>query len=129
MVVAKGGSKLTPAAPPAGPDAERPDLVVGGTGEPRDKDGFPILPPGYRRFVVVGGDGHMRLTARAMPLSALQDVLAGPLYILHASGIVDTTGLTGTYDFKLDYATSAVGDDQSDSWECLRLSRGNSGCH
>jgi uncharacterized protein (TIGR03435 family) len=114
MVVAKGGAKLTPAAPPQGPAPERPELVVGGMGAPRDKDGFPVLPPGYPRHMGLGSNGHMRVTVRAMPLSSLQDVLALPLYMLHASGIVDKTGLTGTYDFKLDYATSAVGEDPSD---------------
>jgi uncharacterized protein (TIGR03435 family) len=119
LLVAKGGPKLTPAAPAEGPAPVNPDVVFGGPDLPRDKDGFPVLPPGYPKFRGLGANGHMLVTARAMPLSSLQDILSVFLYLLHAPHLVDKTGLTGTYDFKLDYVQGppqlGPGDDQSAS--------------
>lgn len=114
LVVAKGGPKLTPAAPPNGPAPERPDVVIGGAGMQRDKDGYPDLPPGYPAFRGMALNGRMLTTVRSKPVSVLEDLLQLPLSRLGPVRIVDHTGLTGTYDFKLDYAQITRDQDIND---------------
>jgi len=97
LQVAKGGSKLkettldpnAPAAVEAGP----PKL---------DKNGSPEMNgPGLMMLIQVGATGgpvgHM--VARAQPLSGLATVLGNQLN----RPVVDKTGLTGKYDFNLEY--------------------------
>src|SRR5579862_2255869 len=51
LVVAKGGSKLKDAAPANGPAPELPGAV------PRDRDEFPILPPGRTTYRGASNNG------------------------------------------------------------------------
>jgi uncharacterized protein (TIGR03435 family) len=103
LVIAKGDSKLKPAATPPGPALLSPDAaMIPGEQAATDTDGFPVLPPGRPALKGIGtGDGHLRVTARMMPVSSLVDLLQGRLMVFH---IVDKTGLTSAYDFKLDLA-------------------------
>ncbi len=114
LVIGKGGPKLTPAAPPNGPAPERPDVVIGGAGMQRDRDGYPDLPPGYPAFRGMALNGRMLTTVRSKPVSVLEDLLQLPLSRLGPVRVVDHTGLTGKYDFKLDYAQITRDQDIED---------------
>jgi uncharacterized protein (TIGR03435 family) len=77
LTVAKGGSKLTPAA--------NPDLspVVGGGSRP---------------------EGGNRFVSRSGPMSAIADMLEFALSRTEVAFVVDKTGLAGKYDFEIYYA-------------------------
>jgi uncharacterized protein (TIGR03435 family) len=110
LAVAKGGPKLKPAAPrqdpaPADADPEGPRMPAG-----KDQDGFPLLPPGIPNFQGQGGtDGHLRSTARALPMSVVVTFLEGRLRHEQVYYLIDKTGLTGTYDFTLDSSNRGPG--------------------
>jgi uncharacterized protein (TIGR03435 family) len=104
MVVAKGGSKLketdidpnTPQSPPpAGPPPA--------PGPPKlDKNGFPQLgAPGLIMMMTMGPSGpNARMVAKAQTTSQLASNIGNQLN----RPVVDKTGLTGKYDFTLEYA-------------------------
>jgi len=108
LVVAKGGSKLKeaekpPASQPPPALPERP--ANGGTkmALAYDKDGNPELPPGKPGMIFFGttpGSRASGFSARMMTI----DVLLGGLGPRFGRPVVNKTGLTGTYDFKLLYA-------------------------
>jgi len=102
LQVARGGSKLKettldPNAPPPPPPTGPPQ------GPPKmDKDGFPEMNgPGLMMMIQMGATGapvgHM--VARAQTLSQLATTLGMQLN----RPVVDQTGLTGKYDFNLEY--------------------------
>jgi len=106
LVVAKGGPKFMettldlnapPPPPPAGPP-----------GPPKlDKNGFPEMDgPGFQSSGRIGPDGFViiRMAARAQEMSGLARVLGDQLN----RPIVDKTGLTGKYDFKLEFMGAAL---------------------
>jgi uncharacterized protein (TIGR03435 family) len=97
LAVAKNGSKLKPAAPaPSGaPDAAPP---VGPP--PIGKDGFPQLPPGRPNMIMMARPGQMRMAATMQPMDRIADMLGNQL----GTAVVDKTGLTGKYDFTLEFA-------------------------
>jgi uncharacterized protein (TIGR03435 family) len=101
LVVAKGGPKLKEAALPDGtpPHPRGAPAVL-------DGDGFPVLPPGYNDGQSVPRNGVMRGTYRMEPISAVRFLLV--LGRTGCSEITDRTGLTGKYDFRLEYATGAA---------------------
>jgi uncharacterized protein (TIGR03435 family) len=101
LVVAKGGSKLKetaldpnapPPPPPTGPPQGPPKL---------DKNGFPEMNgPGLMMLFQRGPTGPVgHLVARAQPISGLTTMLGNQLN----RPVVDKTGLTGKYDFNLEY--------------------------
>jgi uncharacterized protein (TIGR03435 family) len=98
LVVAKGGSKLKEttldlnAPPPSGAPQGPPKL---------NKDGIPELNrPGLMMMGLNGPTGPIsRMMARAWTLSGLATVLGNQLN----RPVVDKTGLTGKYDFNLEY--------------------------
>lgn len=105
LTVAKGGPKLKDAAkadgPPPPPNAPGPP--------PLDKEGFRMLPAGRTDMVGVGGgDGHMRMTARMMTTTELLSRLGAQLSANRSSHVVDKTGLTGKYDFRLEYSMAGL---------------------
>lgn len=103
LVVAKNGPKLKAAAPPDGPPPKKPDVGGAGAQVLTDQDGFPVLPNGYPDLKGLGSaDGYSRITAKMMPLSMLLGLLEGRLKIAH---IIDKTGLTGTFDFRLEFGS------------------------
>jgi uncharacterized protein (TIGR03435 family) len=108
LVVAKGGPKLKettldpnapPPPPPTGPPQGPPKL---------DQNGFPEMNgPGLLMLIQAGATGgpvgHM--VARAQPLSGLASMLGNQLN----RPVVDKTGLTGKYDFNLEYTPDLSG--------------------
>jgi uncharacterized protein (TIGR03435 family) len=101
LVVAKSGLKIkeSGAAAEAHEDSRRP---------PGD-EGFPELPLGrpglISRNTAINGVMLTRLRARQEPFSVLADVLHTP----GEEPVVDKTGLTGKYDFTLEYGSEMSG--------------------
>ncbi len=100
--IAAGGSKLRPAeaSPANAPAGAGAPVTFGLTAVdiPKTPDGFPDLPAGQPAMVGVFADGgqRVRMAARMEPVASLFRTLNG-VYL------VDETGLTGTYDFNLEY--------------------------
>jgi uncharacterized protein (TIGR03435 family) len=65
------------------------------------KDGFPKLPHGAGRggVMMIMMPGRARMIGNGQPVSKLADALARHL----GRPVADKTGLTGTYDFTLDF--------------------------
>jgi uncharacterized protein (TIGR03435 family) len=97
LTVAKNGSKLKPAAPAA---AGTPDAGPPSGPPPVGKDGFPQLPPGKPNMIMMGRPGQMRMAATMQAVDRIADVLGNQL----GTPVVDKTGLTGNYDFTLEFA-------------------------
>jgi len=104
LTIAKGGSKLK---------ENTENLEPSRPGDPRlppDRNGFPQLPPGKSGSMSTYGNGLNHMTARGMPLSGLLFQVGAQLGTItgqntYAPGrIVDKTGLTGNYDFNLEFA-------------------------
>ena len=126
LVVGKGGSKLRKAEPadPAGLDPGLPTKMVGHPPVKAivDKDGSLRFPPGHPALASVSlGGGMQRLMARMEPVEILAAVIEGRI----GHPVVNKTGLSGTYDFTIDYVpellipaglfASAVEPDKVDS--------------
>jgi len=105
MVVAKGGLKLKPAEPapantpqaPAEPGA-RPTFLFG-----TSKDGLITLAPGQHTRAPSFVNGHDHISARGQTAADLR----GMMEIRTGHPVVDKTGLTGVYDFELDFTADA----------------------
>jgi uncharacterized protein (TIGR03435 family) len=96
--LAKGGPKLKESVDKPGDDvAEDSTQKTART----DKDGFSILPPGASATIFRYGTAHFAASKLSMEqfIDFLQRRLAADLKIDRP--IVDATGLTGKYDFKL----------------------------
>lgn len=104
LTIAKGGLKITENTETLEPAKLRDPQL------PPDPDGYPQIAPGKSGMASNPVSGLNRMTARGMPLSMLLlqvrasvGTLTGPN--TYAPGrIVDKTGLTGVYDFKLEFA-------------------------
>jgi len=105
LTIAKGGLKLK--------ENTDPNLQPSRPGDPRmplDRNGFPQLPPGTAGMVSAPVNGLTHMTARGMPVSIVVGRLGAQLGAVtgpntYAPGrILDKTGLTGKYDFNLEYA-------------------------
>ncbi len=109
LSIGKGGPKFkeSPPAPPA-----TATVPPENPGEPprlkteKDRDGRVQLAPGSAAMFSFGIPGGSRHTARQQPISVLISVLESPL----GKPLVDKTGLTGKYDFNLEYASDVSGD-------------------
>jgi uncharacterized protein (TIGR03435 family) len=98
LVLAKGGPKLQPSTPA---DAQNATASTA-PGANLDKDGFPILNhPGATTHFTTRADGVpvARMVVKAQPVSVLLPPLGSEL----KGKVADQTGLTGTYDFRLEY--------------------------
>jgi uncharacterized protein (TIGR03435 family) len=115
LVVAKNGPKLKeskeepkgeqPDVNPEGLPEVKLDVLKGGPGGPgpgapfkRDKDGFPILPPGSTSNLMMNGRVMMGFSKGTM--QDLATTLSGRL----GKPVTDATGLKGKYDFTLSFA-------------------------
>ena len=103
LVVAKGGPKLKDAELPHGPPPEAPPPGPARMA-PLDRDGFPQLPAGHRNMMGRSNNGVMRLSFRMSAPQSLLDLLQVTL----GGRAMDKTGLTGAYDFTLEFAQSGL---------------------
>jgi uncharacterized protein (TIGR03435 family) len=96
LTIAKGGPKLKPStedpSAAAGPPPPGPP--------PIGKDGFPQVPAGRPAMMMnfLPG-GQRRLMAMVQPVSTLADMLSN----LMDGPVIDKTGLTGKFDFTLEF--------------------------
>ena len=100
LVTGKDGAKLrvsSPYTPAMVPAPDDPD---------HDKDGFPILnrKGSMTYFTSHNGMSVARMVAREQPVS----VLLTPLRLELRALVTDQTGLTGTYDFRLEYSPAVL---------------------
>jgi len=105
LVVAKGGPKLKDAAPVNGPLTEPPQPGAANSPVPLDRDGFPQLPAGRPEYRGSAKDGVTHMTFRMETPEQLAAVLQVQL---RPSRVVDKTGLTGKYDFKLEFSRTGL---------------------
>jgi uncharacterized protein (TIGR03435 family) len=91
LVIAKSGSKLKETAE----DLSIPSLP----GPPQLKDGA-LVSPGLVTMMFPGAVRKAHSIARAQPIAKLTEMLGNYLNL----PVVDKTGLTGRYDFILDYS-------------------------
>ena len=102
LVVGKSGSKLKPSVGTGDGTQEMPDSP------PKiDANGFPTLTaPGLVMMEGVRGKAVVTyLTARAQPVSALADRISREFRL----PVVDKTGLSGAFDFTLEFAPQPPG--------------------
>jgi uncharacterized protein (TIGR03435 family) len=99
LTLGRTGAKLAPAATATSP-AEAGTPTLGRAG----KDGWPALPPGQPGIAATNQNGHVRLRARESPLSDFTRLMASQL----GTRVVDQTGLTGKYDFELEFSTEGL---------------------
>ena len=110
LVVAKNGPKLAESAgDPGKPSAGVPVAA-------RDDQGFPVLGPGRRHGLSQQNESGTWVTRETFRYFSMQEFvqeLAWPLgeppkwsHAISVAHVVDNTGLTGRYDFKLEYAGS-----------------------
>jgi uncharacterized protein (TIGR03435 family) len=101
LVVGKNGAKLAAAKPvaTAATDQEAPPTT--------DANGFPqITKPGIAMMEGVRGNAVVSfLTAKAQPTTSLADLIGKEFRL----PVADRTGLTGQYDFQLEYAPERPG--------------------
>lgn len=95
LTVGKNGPKMK--ASVEDPNAPKPGE---GPLPPIGKDGFPQLPPGRKNRMMFFGPGGARIMATVSTPSEFAEMLGNQL----GSPVVDKTGLTGTYDFTIDFA-------------------------
>jgi len=93
LLVAKSGSKLKVAVPPA-EQADEPSFAGG---LKKDDEGFPVLPPGHTMYAIAMNRARLQGVGETMEHFA--STLAGQLN----APVVDSTGLTGKYDFTLKW--------------------------
>lgn len=101
LAVAKGGSKLKPAASGL---AQATDDGCAGANCRLGSDGFPIPPPGSSSWVGAGPGGKMVMRGHNQTVEELiraigPRTLDGPL--------IDATGLTGKYDYTVSWSMTA----------------------
>lgn len=112
LVIAKDGPKLKettyPDAKQLGPGEGVPAMML-----PVDQDGFPKLPPGQRGGAGRNVNGVTHATYQSFSIS---DLIVPLGYQLAPAGanfsparIVDRTGLTGRYDFHLEFSGDGSG--------------------
>jgi uncharacterized protein (TIGR03435 family) len=102
LTVAKGGAKLKESAP----DAVEPPVPQSGPPK-RDANGRPVLAgPGLLMNIQMTAKGPMALmAAKSQPLSQLVQALSNQLKM----PVVDKTGLTGKYDFDVEFSPDLAG--------------------
>jgi uncharacterized protein (TIGR03435 family) len=103
LVISKSGLKMheaqpapagrSPADPSPSPDGYPPTLI-------RDNDGNLQLPPGHPMVFVTSSSGGLRLMARMQGMPEVVGALEGRA----GHPIIDKTGLTGKYDYTLEFA-------------------------
>jgi uncharacterized protein (TIGR03435 family) len=101
LVVAKGGPKLKDAEVPDGPPPAAPEIGTPLRAAPQDRDGFPDLPAGRPNSQGQTRNGVSRFTFRMASPQMLLNMIQ---FSLGPSRTTDKTGLTGKYDFHLEFS-------------------------
>jgi uncharacterized protein (TIGR03435 family) len=91
LVVAKGGPKLREVAGDQDPGVQ--------TGPPKIKDGK-LENPGFLISVILGPPAKAHVMSKAQPIARLIVMLTNQV----GRPVVDKTGLTGVYDYELEFA-------------------------
>jgi|HubBroStandDraft_1064217.scaffolds.fasta_scaffold66278_2 uncharacterized protein (TIGR03435 family) len=102
LKVGKNGPKFKESS-----KAEAPEIPKGTKIGAPDDNGFPTLPPGFSGIVGWPSNGRIRWTGQRVAMSKLAQLLE----LDHP--VVDQTGLTGEYDFQLDFAMAGRRNDAS----------------
>jgi uncharacterized protein (TIGR03435 family) len=99
LLAAKGGVKLKSSieAAPNSDSAPPGPLKM-------DRNGFPVLPPGSQGTIIETVNGQMHLTAMQRSLADICNFLGNQL----SKPVIDQTGLTGKYDFNLQFAPDTM---------------------
>jgi uncharacterized protein (TIGR03435 family) len=112
LIVAKGGLRMRTAEQTSAAPAS--DVPVGRLPLIKDRSGDPQLPPGRNaRLVIRLSDGRFRQSGRMQTIANIVDMCAREL----ERPVVDRSGLTGVYDFNIDFtrmsdgSSSEPGDD------------------
>lgn len=102
LVQGKNGHKLKESSPEDAAFDQSQPMKAPPPPPPPGSGGLPKLDrPGMMMMMRMGGKGMvMHLTARAQPPSQLLNMISSQLN----SPVIDKTGLTGKYDFTLDFA-------------------------
>lgn len=104
LVTGKGGPRLS-SARPAIPTSSPESGVIRST-VPMDGNGFPVVPAGRPELLASRSDGRMHVIARIEPMAKLAEYIFYELmdpFGGTSPRVVDKTGLTGVYDFTLEY--------------------------
>ncbi|MGD0497351.1 MAG: TIGR03435 family protein [Bryobacteraceae bacterium] len=106
LLVAKDGPKIAAyQPPPEGVEAARAlGASLKAAALPKDKDGWPIPPPGVVGVFNARVLPKTRTMFRGQPISGLVEYLEAPA----ERPVIDKTGLTGLYDFDVTFATPEV---------------------
>jgi uncharacterized protein (TIGR03435 family) len=64
------------------------------------RGGFPTMPAGRPGMIVMFQEGHMRMTAVGQNIAGIANFISMQL----GRPVIDNTGLTGRYDFQMDFA-------------------------
>jgi uncharacterized protein (TIGR03435 family) len=99
LVVGKNGPKLKES-----PEETTPPPANTAKGH-LDDDGFPVLSPTFSGVNMMPGNGRMRASAQRVGTKDIVHLFDGTFGTLAGidGPIVDETGLTGQYDFKLEF--------------------------
>jgi uncharacterized protein (TIGR03435 family) len=104
LVVAKGGVKMKESAKPVdeplSPDSAPNSQGRGGIATQRGQDGRVELAPGRKGAMVMGMGGALRISARLQSSAEIATLCQNRI----GRPVADKTGLTGTYDFNLDFS-------------------------
>ena len=118
FVATKDGPRVTPVEkPPAANPAATPSRLDR-SGLPKDKDGWPILPADAVGMFTALVRPYGRYMFRAQPMSALWEFLR----MFFDRPLVDTTGLTGLYNYDVTVKQGSSGDTQEEKSANSRLS-------
>ena len=107
LTVARGGSKLKEHT-----DRTLQPLRPGDGPLPADRDGFPQIPAGRSGSAGNNVNGVTRRSVQGVPLSDLLFQLRAQLGTTTGANtyaiarVIDKTGLTGNYDYKLEFAST-----------------------
>lgn len=101
LAVGKNGPKIKDAAD----ENSQANSVTTPATFDMDKDGFRVFPPGGTGVTSYVADGVTRLTASKVTMTRWADMLGKML----ACPVIDQTGLTGKYDFRLEFVRDLGG--------------------
>jgi uncharacterized protein (TIGR03435 family) len=121
LLVAKGGPKMMPFSPDMDAKTTPPASA------PMDRKGFPVLAPGAR-FAIAPGVGELYGTARSthrQTMAEFVEQLGAIVNMSNGDGVVrggppaahviDKTGLTGEFEFTLEFAGSVMPGGANDA--------------